>query len=410
MKFRPLRALLPSTNRVAQSIVCPPYDVLSRSEAIQLLSENPQSFLRVVRPDSVHPTLSPYESTIYQAAADALHDFQHNGTLVRDEAPCLFVYEQQMGARKQRGLVGLVAVSDYCDGVIRKHERTRPEKEQDRTRLTQQLSANTGPVFLTYRDVPQLDTIVNTVTDDDPHYNVTADGVVHRVWRVGAQHTDNIIEIFDALPQCYIADGHHRAASAASVGKQRREAAGASWNGTEDYNYFLAVLFPAGQLHIMSYNRLVSDLNGLSEQQFVETLAAMGGMQIIDTPQEEQVPEAGKVWIYVGNKWYENTLGKAQGNRVADKLDCDRLQQQVLKAVLSIDDPRKSDRVEFVGGIRGLQYLQTRVESGQSAAAFVLHPVSTEQLMEVADRDEIMPPKCTWFEPKLRSGFFVHTF
>lgn len=413
MHIRSFRPLLPSSNEAAKALVCPPYDVVSRSEACAILECNPSSFISVVRPDATLPVAAP-SSDSYNASYNALEALRSSSRLVRAPLPRLYVYEQRLGDRSQRGLVSLASVADYDRDVIKRHERTRAEKEEDRTRLTDHLSANVGPVFLTYPDVSRIDEITNNAIEEEPMFDVTPgdDGVRHRVWGLSELDSEKIVGLFDTnVPVSYIADGHHRAASAAGVGRKRKGKLGESWTGDEDFNWFLCALFPASQLSIMAYNRLVRDLNGLSHSDFIRQLSKRGELTRMKEPPSAVPETSGTVYIFVNDDWYSYILPRPDGKSgVAESLDASLLQHNVLGPVLGIEDPRKSDRIEFVGGVRGVPYLAKRVRNGDAAVAFALHPVTVQQLMEVADQGEIMPPKSTWFEPKLRSGFFVHTF
>lgn len=413
MRIRSFRPFIPSSNDVAETLVCPPYDVVSHSEACAILKSNPSSFISVVRPDATLPT-SASSSELYDASFHALEDLKSSSTLVRTPSPRLFVYEQTLGDRSQRGLVTLASVADYDEKVIKRHERTRAEKEEDRTRLTDRLSANVGPVFLTYPDVRDVDEIVNKTVQGECMFDITPSfaGVRHRVWNLSEADSEKLVGIFDArVPVSYIADGHHRAASAARVGRERKLKSGEMWTGEEDFNWFLCVLFPANQLNILAYNRLVRSLNGLTSSSFVERLSERGELKQMKEAPSSAPETRGEVYVYVNESWHSYILPHPDPkDGLAESLDANILQRSVLCPLLGIADPRKSDEIEFVGGVRGVTNLAERVEEGDAAVAFAMHPVTVKQLMQVADRDEIMPPKSTWFEPKLLSGFFVHTF
>lgn len=394
-------------------LVCPPYDVVSRSEARAILKLNPASFMSVVRPDATLPS-SASALDSYKASHAALQDLKSSSTLIRAPFPRLYVYEQTLGDRSQRGLVSLASIADYDEQIIKRHERTRAEKEEDRTRLTDHLSANVGPVFLTYPDVSEVDEIVDKAVREEPMFDVVPvnNGERHRVWGLSEADSEKLVGLFGQhVPVSYIADGHHRAASSARVGRGRKEKKGEMWTGDEDFNWFLCVLFPASQLRIMAYNRLVRSLNGLTQAKFLAQLSDLGELtRLKEAP--TGVPEhAGTVYIFMGEEWYSYHLPRPDMNcRVADSLDASVLQSSVLNPLLGIRDPRKSDGIEFVGGVRGVPYLAERVRQGDAAVAFAMHPVTVQQLILIADEGEIMPPKSTWFEPKLRSGFFIHTF
>ncbi|CAN8073408.1 unnamed protein product [Agarophyton chilense] len=412
MKIKPLRPLIPASNQVAYRLTCPPYDVVSRNEAAQYIADDPQTFMTVIRPDAAMPQVPPYHDSVYAASKKALQKLVDESQLVEDTTTTLYVYRQQMGHHIQTGLVGLAHVQDYDSGVILQHEKTRKEKEDDRTKLTDQLSANTGPVFLTYRDQDTIDEIISNNASGRPLFEVTAnDYVKHTVWRVAESDVQKLVTHFKTeVDKVYIADGHHRSASAARVARNRAAQAGDGCKGTEDFNWFLVVLFAQSQLRIMPYNRVVIDRNGLSPDEFLEKLTVVGVLSKIERPTEMPI-DAKTFYVYTDNEWYKLSLAECNSgsSTIADGLDCSLLQHHVLLPILGIKDPRRSERIEFVGGIRGLAPLEKRADA-TNGVAFALHAVTVEQLMEVSDNGEIMPPKSTWFEPKLRSGFFVHTF
>jgi uncharacterized protein (DUF1015 family) len=406
MRIRSFQGLRPAPESV-QRVVSLPYDVVSTGEARALTAGNPLSLLRVVRAEIDFPEgTDPYSDPVYARAVENFNALQHDGHLIRESEPCLYVYQQRMGDHVQRGIVALAHVDDYDQDSIRKHEKTRVDKENDRTRLTDALSANPGPVFLTYRSLPELDQLADEAVRAQPLYDLVADdGIRHTVWRVPGGQA--IIEAFRGVPLCYVADGHHRAASAARVARERR-AANPKHTGEEDYNWFLTVLFAGDQLKVLPYNRLLHDLNGLSPAQCMERLRAVARVEpAAATP----VPGGpGDVRLYLDGAWHALFLAAEPGADPAERLDVSLLQEQILSPIFGIDDPRTSERVSFVGGIRGAAYLQREVDEGRAALAFSLHPVSVDQLMGIADAGQIMPPKSTWFEPKLRSGFLIHTF
>jgi uncharacterized protein (DUF1015 family) len=405
MQIRSFKALRPSQIE-APIVSAPPYDVVSTEEARAQAAGNPLSLFHVSRAEIDFPAgQNPYDEKVYQKALENFKTLVSEGHLIRDSKNSLYLYEQQMGKNVQRGIVALCLVEDYDNGTIRKHEKTRKDKEDDRTRLTDVTSANLGPVFLTYRDDKKIDALVEKVVKTAPLFDFTAvDGVKHKGWIV--PDTKALTEAFKSVPRTYIADGHHRAASAARVGRIRRER-NPMHNGSEDYNAFLAVLFPASQLRILPYNRLVTDLNGLSELQFIEALKKAGTV----TEGAKAAPsEATRVNIYIGGRWLELAFSKPFGSDPVSGLDVSMLQDRVLGPVLCIGDPRTSERINFVGGIRGTEYLKKAVDEKRAAVAFSMYPTSVAQLMAIADADQIMPPKSTWFEPKLRSGLFINTF
>ena len=332
-------------------------------------------------------------------------NLQAAGHLLRESEPSVYIYQQQMGDHLQQGLVALSHVEDYLQEKIRKHEKTRVDKENDRTRLTSEMSANAGPVFLTYREKPELTAFMKKASSGEPLYDLIADdGIRHTAWRVpGGQAA---VEAFASVPFTYVADGHHRAASAARVAHERRQANPAH-TGNEDYNWFLTVLFPANQLNILPYNRIVHDLNGMDPG---ECLARIDDVSRIDESDSDTPAGPGDIRFFLGNKWYRIQLRPAESTDPVRRLDVSLLQERIPGPVLGIDDPRTSERIDFVGGIRGTAYLEIQVARGAGAIAFSMHSVSVDQLMDIADAGQIMPPKSTWFEPKLRSGFFIHTF
>jgi uncharacterized protein (DUF1015 family) len=404
MRIHPFQGLVP-TPALAPEVAAVPYDVVNAAEAAALAAGKPHSLLHVDRAEIDLPAgTDPYSDAVYAKALENLLGLQRSGALVRESEPCLYVYQQQMGDHVQRGLVAGCHVEDYDAGLIKKHEKTRKDKEDDRTKLIDTLSADTGPVFLTYRDNPAVTALVNAKTKEAPVHDFTApDGIRHTAWRVagGAEW----VEAFAAIPVTYIADGHHRAASAARVARLRRER-NPKHTGNEDYNWFLCVLFPASELKILPYNRIVVDLNGLSPADFLARVKALFGLTENASPSPTAV---GQVSMYLGKKWYGLTLKSEANADPVSRLDVSVLQDKLLGPVLGIEDVRTSKRIDFVGGIRGTGELVKRVDA-EGGVAFSMYPVTLTQLMDIADAGQIMPPKSTWFEPKLRSGLFVHTF
>jgi len=403
MKIKPFAALRP-TPAAAQRLAAVPYDVVDTAEARALAAGNPDSFLHVSRPEIDLPSVGIYDDAVYAQGVRAFKDLQSRGVLIREKRSQLYLYRQIMGSHSQTGLVACCHIEDYARNVIRKHERTRQDKEDDRTRHVLSLNANSGPVFLTYRDVAAVDRLTTAVTETDPLYDFTAvDGIRHTVWRVDGA-SDPWISAFSQIPVCYVADGHHRAAAAARAGRERREA-NPRHTGDEEYNWFLAVLFPSSQLHILPYNRCVADLHGLTADQLLKRVSEIFTCVPVSAP-EPTAPR--QIHMYLSGAWHRLTWKDAIADPVGC-LDVSVLQQRLLAPVLGIDDPRTSPRISFVGGIRGTSELVGRVNDGRAAVAFAMHPVSVEQMMDIADADQIMPPKSTWFEPKLRSGLLVHT-
>jgi uncharacterized protein (DUF1015 family) len=404
MRIHPFQGLVPKP-ALAPEVACVPYDVVNAAEAAALAQGKPHSLLRVDRAEIDLPTgTDPYSEAVYAKARENLLALQRSGTLVRESEPCLYVYQQQMGSHIQRGLIAGCHVDDYDAELIKKHEKTRKDKEDDRTKLIDTLSADTGPVFLTYRDNAAVTALVNAKTNEQPLHNFTApDGIRHTVWRIagGAEW----VKAFGAVPVSYIADGHHRAASAARVARLRRER-NPQHNGQEDYNWFLCVLFPASELKILPYNRLVLDLNGIAPADFLAKVKAIFGLQENAAPSPVAV---GQVSMYLGGKWYGLRCQAETNADPVSRLDVSVLQDRLLGPVLGIADVRTSKRIDFVGGIRGTGELVQRVDA-EGGVAFSMYPVTLAQLMDIADAGQIMPPKSTWFEPKLRSGLVIHTF
>lgn len=406
MRIKPFQGLRPLETFV-QDIASVPYDVVTTKEAKSLATHNPLSLLHVVRPEIDHPEGTDiYADAVYVTAKNHFERLQKWGFLVRESTPCLYIYEQEMAGRRQRGIAAVCAIEDYESNVIKKHEITRKEKEDDRTRLTHTLNANPGPVFLTYRDEKEIDTLAKNATEPSPLYTFTApDGVKHTVWRVAGG--EDCVKAFAKVPVAYVADGHHRSASAVRVGRERREA-NPNHTGEEDYNGFLCVLFPASQLNILPYNRVVQDLNGLKPEIFLKKVR---GCCHVTENASEAPNRPHQVSLYLEGKWFGLTFDTQPiDDSPANRLDVSILQDKILAPILGIDDPRTSERIDFIGGIHGTQALTHRVDTGQAAVAFSLCPVTVDQLMDIADADQIMPPKSTWFEPKLRSGLFIHTF
>lgn len=408
---RAFQAVRP-TPALAEKVAALPYDVMNSQEARQMVVGNPWSFLHVDKAEiDLDPSIDLYDTKVYEKARDNLNQMIADGVFIQDGKPCLYIYKQVMNGRAQIGIVGCTSIDEYMEGTIKKHELTRADKEQDRVNHVDYCDANTGPIFLTYRAKASIDNLVAKVMEDAPVYDfVSDDGIGHTVWVIDEDATiQAICREFAAVDALYIADGHHRSASAVRVGVKRREQAGA-WDGSEEFNYFLSVIFPDDQLYIMDYNRIVKDLNGNSQAAFLEKVAQKFDVAVYE---KEGVlkPSAKHTWgMYLGGKWY--CLAAKDGSfDAADpvaRLDVSILQNNLLAPILGIGDPRTDKRIDFVGGIRGLQSLADRVDSGEMAVAFSMYPTTMEDLMDIADAGAIMPPKSTWFEPKLRSGVFIH--
>jgi len=403
--LRPFKALRPTPEAVAH-VAAVPYDVVDRREAADLAAGRPTSFLHVSRaeidlPDSV----DPYDPAVYQKAAANLAELRRQGVLLVDDEPALYIYRLQMGQHVQTGVAGTFSVDEYDRDAIKKHEKTRKAKEDDRTRHILATQAQTGPVFLTYRGTARIDAIIEGLCQADPLYDFTAeDGIRHTAWRVTA--TGALVQAFAEIPLMYIADGHHRAASASRTRAQMRSQSD-TWTGQEPANYFLAVAFAADQLRIMPYNRVVADLHGLTPEALLEAVqshvpVAPGGAPSPSRP--------GHVSMFLTGSWYDLDLNglKAGADSPAQRLDAALLQDHILAPCLGIGDPRTDERIDFVGGIRGSDELVRRVQAGRAAVAFSMYPVSLDELMAISDAGEIMPPKSTWFEPKLRDSIVSH--
>lgn len=395
MKIRAFAAVRPNEGDAA-SVASVPYDVVDTAEAKALAAGNAKSFLHVSRPEIDLPEGTDCASPeAYAQARKALDKLMADGVLVKDAEPKFYAYRQTMGSHNQTGIVATFDTKDYLAGVLKQHEKTRKDKEDDRTRHIETLSAQTGPAFLTYRDDKAIDLIVADACRKTPLYDFVApDGIGHTVWEIGAASScacDELVELFERIPVAYIADGHHRSAAAS------RYAAAHDFEG--ESRYFMAVIFPATQLKILAYNRLVKDLNGLSEEAF---LARVAENFAIGSKGERNCR------MYLGGKWYDLSWKIPEGTGVVGSLDVSYLQDRLLSPVLGIGDPRTDRRISFMGGIRGDAELQAKVDSGENAVAFAMEPVTVDEMMSIADAGAIMPPKSTWFEPKLRSGLFVH--
>jgi uncharacterized protein (DUF1015 family) len=406
---KPFKALRPVPEK-ADSIASPPYDVVDTEEALEMAKDNPNSFLHVVRSEiDLPPGTDPYSPIVYQKAAKNLNRLINDGALFRDETPAFYIYSQRMGGHFQTGIVACCAVDDFDSNVIRKHELTRKEKEDDRLRHILTTSAQTGPVFLMYKDVTNLDILMEESCNREPIlYSFTApDGVEHMARRISdPKCIKNITKEFASVPNLYIADGHHRSAASSRACAERRKN-NPSHTGREEYNYFMAVLFPAGTLKILPYNRIVKDLSGLTKNDFIARIKQQFKVSETANP----VPAMkGQFGMYLDGKWYllfEKPWGHKSDDPVA-KLDCQILQDYLLSPILGIQDPRKDNRIGFVGGVHGHQKLKNMVDNGEAMVAFLLHPVTAEDIMSISDSGKTMPPKSTWFEPKLKSGLFIH--
>ncbi len=407
--IKPFRALRPASDS-AHLVAAPPYDVMNVEEAREMAQGNPLSFLHISRPEiDLSPELDPHDGTVYRKGRENLERFIQEKTLIQDEEEKFYIYRQKMGAIVQTGLVACAGVDDYQGGVIKKHEHTRADKEEDRVRHIDLLDANDEPVFYVYRNRPSINAIMEEITKLDPLYDFTGkDGISHTVWEVADREAvDVLIREFTSIETLYVADGHHRSAAASRVRDLRRNA-NADHTGKEEYNFFLSVVFPDHEMNVMAYNRAVRDLNGHTIAEFIN----LAGKRFEITPVAEPVnPEARHQFgMYLKGKWYSLSARPScvDESDAVGRLDVSILQDQLLSPVLGIRNPRTDQRIHFIGGIRGIEELVRLVDGGEYQVAFSLHPTSLEELMALADADKIMPPKSTWFEPKLRSGLFLH--
>lgn len=410
--IRPFPCIRPCREK-AERIAALPYDVYSREEARQAIAGNPDSFLNIDRPEtqfSEHTDM--YEDKVYQKAHDLLWDKVADGSFLRDEKNCYYIYELTMNGRTQTGIAACASIDDYENQIIKKHENTREEKEADRIRHVDVCNAQTGPIFLAYRSNKEINQIVAEVKQQEPLYDfISEDGIRHRVFAMDQEaHIQTVQQAFAAMQAIYIADGHHRAASAVKVGLKRRKAH-ADYTGREEFNYFLSVLFPDDQLMIMDYNRVVKDLAGLEVSEFLGKVEKIFDIRKVSgkgSAKERRPQKKGDFSMYLDGSWYVCTVRSADiPSDPVGSLDVSLLQNLLLEPVLGIQDPKTDKRIDFVGGIRGLDELERRVEK-DCAVAFAMYPTDISELFAVADAGLLMPPKSTWFEPKLRSGLFIH--
>ncbi len=409
--IRPFKALKPTKDN-AHLVSSVPYDVVNREEAKAQAKENKLSFMRVTRSEiDLDDKVNAYSQEVYKKAKETLEQFKKEKILVQDSTPHFYLYRLLMAGRTQVGIVGTFSVDEYDGNIILKHEKTRKEKEDDRTNHIITTEAQTGPVFLTYKGVESINKIVNKVLETEPLFFFTSsDGIRHTIWQVLEEHNSTIIDEIGKVWNLYIADGHHRAASASRTQKVKKEA-NSNHTGDEEYNYFIGVLFPAEQLHIMPYNRVVLNLNGNSKKEFLNKIS---DKFIYDKTNVKEPASPRNICMYLSGEWYllkpkDSVIASINlAKSVAETLDVSILQDFLLNPILGIDDPRTNKNIDFIGGIRGTAELEKLVNSGKAAVAFSMYPVSVDDLMSIADAGEVMPPKSTWFEPKLRDGLLVH--
>ncbi|MCQ2508907.1 MAG: DUF1015 family protein [Lachnospiraceae bacterium] len=406
--IRPFQALRP-TKETAASVAALPYDVYNREEAREAVKDDTLTFLRIDRPETQFPAgYDIYADEVYDKADEMLREMEAEGVFVQDEKACYYIYELTMDGRAQTGLVVASSVDDYMNNVIKKHENTRKDKEADRIHHVDTCSAQTGPIFLAYRAKEEIRSLISRIKEQEPEVAfVSEDGIGHKVWVIDADADIQALTVaFAAMDHTYIADGHHRAASAVNVSLKRRQAK-PDYTGEEEFNYFLSVLFPDDELMILDYNRILKDLNGLTAEEMLTKVASV--CEVEKAPQGPYHPAAkGEMGFLVDGCWYKLTAKpECTVDDPVESLDVAFLQREILKPMWGIEDPKSDRRIDFVGGIRGLEELERRCKK-DCAAAFSMYPTSIGELFSVADADLLMPPKSTWFEPKLRSGLFIH--
>lgn len=410
VKIRAFKAIRP-TEELAYRVAALPYDVMNSDEAREMVEGNPYSFLHIDRADiDLDKSINKYDKAVYEKAKQNLEVMIENKVFIQDEEPCLYIYRQTMNGKSQVGLVICCSIDDYINNKVKKHEFTTKAKEKDRINHVDYCNANTGPIFLTYKSNSILKDIVKQWCANKPLYSfISEDGIKHDAWVIDDKsHIENIIATFQGIDNLYIADGHHRANSAVTVGLKRRKE-NPNYDGKEEFNYFLAVAFPHDELNILDYNRVVKDLNGFTKEEFLEKVREGFHLKELAQGDKCKPQEKGIFGMYLDGTWYElkNRTAITTGLDEVDSLDVSILQNNLLAPILGIDDPRDSDRIEFVGGIRGLRELERRVNKDMEVA-FSLYPTLINEIMDIADKGNVMPPKSTWFEPKLRSGLFIH--
>ncbi|WP_422487021.1 DUF1015 domain-containing protein [Gudongella sp. DL1XJH-153] len=410
--LKPFKAHRPAP-KLADKVAALPYDVMNSKEAREVVKDNPYSFLHVDKSEVDLPEdIDIHDEKVYEKARDNLAKMIKDEVFIQDDEDSLYIYKQIMDGRAQVGLVGTSSIDDYLNDIIKKHEYTRADKELDRINHVDYTNANTGPIFLTYRSKDEVDKIIeNWMKENDPIYDFQSDDeITHTIWKIDDKSIiQKLVSLFGSVDYLYIADGHHRTASAVKVGLKRREEF-PKYDGTEEFNFFLSVLFPDKDLYIMDYNRVVRDLNEYSTAEFIELLREKFAVEEYTKDGQYKPTEKHTFGMFLDDKWYvlKAKEGSFDKDSPVDRLDVSILQKNVLTPLLGIMDPRVDERIDFVGGIRGLAELEERVLNGMRVA-FSMYPTSIEDLMAIADAGEVMPPKSTWFEPKLRSGLFVHT-
>lgn len=409
--FKPFKAFRPRPE-LAEKVASKPYDVLNTQEARIEAAGNDLSFLHIGKPEIDLPEdINLHDEKVYLKAKENLDRLIQNKVLVEDEKPCYYIYSQTMDGRSQFGFVGLASVEDYWNDVIKKHEKTRKDKEEDRANHVRYTNSHSGPIFLTFHDNAFLQQIIDKYSITTPNtYFTTSDNIRHQIWLINEPiEIEAIQQTFNSMKNLYVADGHHRSAAAAIVGRERREQ-NPNHQGDEEYNFFLSVAFPASHLKILDYNRVVKDLNGLTKEEFLAKLSTH--FKVVATCCRFKPEQKGHFGLYIDGEWYAMKANPELINNPdpIESLDVSILQKYVLSEILGIHDPRTDKRIDFVGGIRGLTELEKRVDSGEMKLAFALYPTSINELINIADAGQIMPPKSTWFEPKLRDGLFVHFF
>jgi uncharacterized protein (DUF1015 family) len=411
--IKPFKAIRPRQDLV-DKVAALPYDVMSSDEARNMVFNNPYSFLHIDKAEiDLDPDIYIYDKKVYEKAKNNLNDMIKKSILVQEDQPCFYIYKLTMDGRSQTGIVVCTSIDEYIDGTIKKHELTREDKEIDRINHVDYCNANTGPIFLTYRLKESIDKIIKEyMCNHKMEYSFESDDhILQEVWVISDKSTINdLINEFKTVPSLYIADGHHRNASAVKVGLKRRQDH-PNYNGDEEFNYYLSVIFPDNELSIMDYNRVIKDLNGLTEKEFIEKLSEKFVVEAYINSNGYKPEEIHTFGMYINKMWYKVKLKEEflDGSDSVASLDVSILQKQVLEPLLGIKDPRTDKRIDFIGGIRGIKELVKRVDSGEMKLAFSMYPTSINELMTIADSGKIMPPKSTWFEPKLRSGLFIHS-